>query len=188
MLGTRSAFISRTVITIVSPLPRNRSLSIKSGLLRLRRFGGRLVNLSSWHSLSLRFSRGSPVRVDCCRPGLRPPGSATCACFSLRSTAMKVSLMNPHQALSHRRGNASSWPHFRHCPTPAELIQLVGNAPFPICPAYDAQASKAVIHCLSRDTRHRAYFGAAAGRPKGRGISSFIRGSRSSEPRITAWT
>lgn len=30
----------------------------------------------------------------------------------------------------------------------AELLALVGNAPFPICPAYDTQASKAVIHCL----------------------------------------
>jgi hypothetical protein len=39
-------------------------------------------------------------------------------------------------------------PHLGHSPTPAELAQLVENAPFPICPAYDAQASKAVIHCL----------------------------------------
>jgi hypothetical protein len=30
--------------------------------------------------------------------------------------------------------------------------------------------------------------GVAAGRPKGRGISSFMSGYRSSEPRITAWT
>jgi hypothetical protein len=37
------------------------------------------------------------------------------------------------------------------------------------------------------DTCHDAYF-ATAGRSTGRGLSSFMRGCRSSEPRITAWT
>jgi hypothetical protein len=40
----------------------------------------------------------------------------------------------------------------------------------------------------SRDTAHGPNFSAAAGRPKGRGISSSMRSIRSSEPRITAWT
>jgi hypothetical protein len=33
-----------------------------------------------------------------------------------------------------------------------------------------------------------AYFSTAAGRTKGRGLSWFMRGCRSSEPRITGWT
>jgi hypothetical protein len=40
----------------------------------------------------------------------------------------------------------------------------------------------------SHDTRHCAYFSAAAGRSTGRGISSSMRGYHSSGPRITAWT
>jgi len=38
------------------------------------------------------------------------------------------------------------------------------------------------------DTCHHANFSASAGRSTGRRISSLMRGCRSSEPRITAWT
>jgi hypothetical protein len=56
------------------------------------------------------------------------------------------------------------------------------------CPARDAHTLEAVIYYVKPRHPHCANFSATAGRSMDRGISSFIRGYRSSEPRITAWT
>src|SRR5215469_8578287 len=61
---------------------------------------------------------------------------------------------------------------------------LGGNATFPICPECDARAC--------RDTRHGAHFNAAAGTPRGRGISSFneglpLLGAEDHRMEVAAW-
>ena len=65
-----------------------------------------------------------------------------------------------------------------------------GNATFPICPAWDAHLSKAVICSLK--PRHPEYFSAAAGSSKGRGISSStealpLLGAEDHRMDVSAW-
>src|SRR5580700_6024621 len=61
----------------------------------------------------------------------------------------------------------------RPCPWDQGPAQLGGFASFPICPACDAHGSKAVIGGLKPRHRRCSHFSSTAGRPKGRGISSF---------------
>src|SRR6516164_2747157 len=98
-------------------------------------------------------------------------------------------LLTEPTAVARPRGRGLLFlPHCSHCPGRTRTAQQGGPEPCPIFRAYHPQASKASFTGRSQDTRSCTYFGAAAGRPEGRRISSSSRGCRFSEPRIIAWT
>jgi hypothetical protein len=109
--------------------------------------------------------------------------------FTVPAGSGEGPLIEPIAAAQPWRRERVLMPLKRPCRQAPEPAELGGKAAFPICPACDGHALKAAIYCLKiRHLSPHANFGAPAGRSTGRGISSFIRGCRSSEPRITSWT
>jgi hypothetical protein len=106
---------------------------------------------------------------------------------SFRKTTLRSCLFRQDRDYSGGPLMAEGAPHLPFA-IPSGSTKLGGCGSFPIRPAGEVHPSKAVVNGLKPDTRHRAYFSSAAGRSKGKGISSFTRGCDSSESRITAWT